>query len=68
MLILTRRRNEETVIRTPDGIEISVFVVSLNGDKVKLGFEAPKAVSVHRREVQDRVDREMQESDTREAR
>lgn len=54
MLILSRRIDEEIVI---DG-HIRIMVVDIRGDKCRLGIEAPKDMSVHRREVQDEVDRE----------
>jgi len=49
MLVLTRRINESIVIND----NISVFVVEVRGDRVRLGIEAPKDVSVHRKEVYD---------------
>jgi len=53
MLILTRRRDESIVI----GGTITVLVVEIRGDKVRLGIEAPRDTSVHRAEIQDRIDR-----------
>lgn len=50
MLVLTRRIGETIVI---DGT-IRVTVVSVQGDKVRLGIAAPAAVPVHREEVQER--------------
>lgn len=47
MLCLSRKQNEVIVI----GQNIRVYVVSIDGDKVRLGIEAPKEVPVHRREV-----------------
>ena len=49
MLVLTRRINESIVIND----NVSVLVVEVRGDRVRLGIEAPKDVSVHRREVYD---------------
>lgn len=54
MLVLARKKNEEIVI---DGGRIRIVVVEIRGDKVRLGIEAPEDVSVHRREVQDRIDK-----------
>jgi carbon storage regulator len=51
MLVLTRKRNESIVI----GDNIVITVVEIRGDKVRLGFEAPKEVAVHRREVYDKI-------------
>jgi carbon storage regulator len=57
MLVLSRQRNESIVI----GDEITLVVVEIRGDKVRLGIEAPKDVSVHRREVYDAIQRERQQ-------
>ena len=51
MLILLRHRDEQIVI----GDEITVTVVKIRGDKVRLGIDAPRDVQVHRREVFDRI-------------
>ncbi|WP_146675591.1 carbon storage regulator CsrA [Pirellula sp. SH-Sr6A] len=55
MLVLSRHKDERVVIG--DGL-IEVVVVEIRGDKVRLGFNAPKDISVHRKEVQDSIDRE----------
>ena len=47
MLVLSRWRDETIVI----GEDIKITVVDIRGDKVRLGIEAPKAVSVDRHEV-----------------
>ena len=49
MLVLTRKINESIVIND----DVSVLVVEVRGDRVRLGIEAPKDVSVHRKEVYD---------------
>lgn len=51
MLVLSRRKNESIVINN----EITIVVVEIRGDKVRLGVEAPKEVPVHRREVYDAI-------------
>lgn len=51
MLILTRKLNEEINI---DG-EITVKIISISDNQVKLGIEAPKSVQIVRKEVLDRV-------------
>ena len=53
MLVVSRRINE--VVRIND--DISVKVVDIRGDKVRLGFEAPKDVPIHRQEVYDAIQR-----------
>lgn len=47
MLVLARKENERVTI----GDDISVCVVEIRGDKVRLGFDAPDAVEIHRHEV-----------------
>ena len=54
MLVLSRLPDESIVI----GETIEVFVVSVRGEKVRLGIRAPKNVPVHRREVYERIRRE----------
>ena len=54
MLVLSRLPDESIVI----GETIEVFVVSVRGEKVRLGIRAPQNVPVHRREVYDRIRRE----------
>jgi carbon storage regulator len=53
MLVLTRKKNESIVIND----DITIVVVEIRGDKVRLGVEAPKEVPVHRREVFDAIRR-----------
>jgi carbon storage regulator len=53
MLILSRKTNESIVI---DG-RITVKIVRLEGDIVKIGIEAPRDVPVHRQEVYDEIQR-----------
>lgn len=47
MLVLSRRKNESIVL----GDDIRIMVLDIKGDKVRLGIDAPKDVSVHREEV-----------------
>lgn len=51
MLVLSRKYNEDIVIKTPEGRIITVKVVQLLPDKVKLGFIADSDVSINRREL-----------------
>lgn len=53
MLVLSRKKNESIVINN----DITIVVVEIRGDKVRLGVEAPKEVPVHRREVYDAIHR-----------
>lgn len=56
MLVLSRKKGESIII---DG-EIEVKVISVDGDLVKLGIEAPKSVSIHRQEVYRAIQEENQ--------
>ena len=47
MLVLTRQKDESILI----GPDIRVTVIEVRGDKVRLGIEAPREVTVHRHEV-----------------
>lgn len=58
MLVLSRKKDEEIVVRVPRPVEIGIAVVDLWADKVRLGFDAPSDCSVNRREVQRRIDAE----------
>ncbi|MFA5628337.1 MAG: carbon storage regulator CsrA [Thiohalomonadaceae bacterium] len=58
MLILTRRVGETLMI----GEDVSVTVLGIKGNQVRIGVNAPKEVSVHREEIYDRIQREKQES------
>jgi len=57
MLVLSRKQNEAIVFSTPQGEEIVVRVVRVNGDKVRLGIECDKNVSIHREEVFNEIKR-----------
>ncbi len=57
MLILTRRVGETLMI----GEEVSVTVLGIKGNQVRIGVNAPKDVSVHREEIYERIQREKQE-------
>jgi carbon storage regulator len=54
MLILTRRVGETLMI----GDEVSVTVLGVKGNQVRIGVNAPKTVSVHREEIYERIQRE----------
>jgi len=51
MLVLSRKKDESIIIND----DITVVVVEIRGDKVRLGVEAPKEIPVHRREVYDAI-------------
>ncbi len=54
MLILTRRVGETLMI----GDQVSVTVLGVKGNQVRIGVNAPRNVSVHREEIYDRIQRE----------
>ena len=60
MLILTRRSGETLMV----GDEVTVTVLSVNGNQVRIGVNAPKTIAVHREEIYQRIQREKQASPT----
>jgi carbon storage regulator len=58
VLILTRRPNETLMI----GSEITVTVLGVKGNQVRIGVNAPKNVTVHREEIFDRINAEKRDS------
>lgn len=56
MLVLSRKKNESIVIND----DITIVVVEIRGDKVRLGIEAPKEVPVHRNEVYEAIRKDAQ--------
>lgn len=54
MLVLSRQRDESIII----GDNVVITIVDVRGDKVKLGIEAPREISVHRQEVYEAIQRE----------
>lgn len=55
MLVITRREGEEVVVgdpRNPIGV---VRIASIKGDRIRLAFDFPRTIDVHRREVADQI-------------
>ncbi|MCG6154908.1 carbon storage regulator CsrA [Rubinisphaera margarita] len=59
MLVLSRKKNESIVIDD----RIVITVVDIRGDKVRLGIEAPKDVSIHRSEVYEAIKAQLEAKD-----
>lgn len=58
MLILSRKTGEAIQI----GDDIEIRIVSLKGDQVKLGIDAPKHVDIYRKEIVDEIQKENQQA------
>jgi len=56
MLVLSRQKDQTIII----GDDVEVTIVDIRGDKVRLGINAPRSVTVHRKEVYEAVKREHQ--------
>lgn len=61
MLVLSRQAGEALVI----GDNITITVIGIRGDKVRIGIEAPRDVSVHRQEVYNAIQRSKTDKDRR---
>jgi carbon storage regulator len=57
MLVLTRKSNQSIMI----GDEIEISVLSVMGDKVRIGIQAPRSIPVYRREVYVAIQRERED-------
>ena len=53
MLVLSRKANETICI----GLDIRVTVIEVRGDKVRLGFDAPRNIAIHREEIFDAINK-----------
>lgn len=60
MLILARRKGEAIQI----GNEIEIKILSIQGDQVKIGIEAPKTVEVYRKEIYEQIQEENKQAAT----
>lgn len=58
MLILTRRVGETLII----GDEVKVIVLGVKGNQVRIGVDAPKHVTVHREEIYERIQKEVDDA------
>ena len=62
MLVLSRQRDENVLILLPEGyvvpkggVTVKVTVVDIRSEKVRLGFEGPKVIPIHREEVYEAI-------------
>lgn len=55
MLVITRREGEEVVIGDPANPLGIVRITSIKGDRVRVAFEFPREIDVHRREVAEQI-------------
>jgi len=58
MLVLTRKKGESIML----GNDIEVTIVSVDGDQIKLGINAPKQIEVHRKEIYLSIQQENQQA------
>ncbi len=62
MLVLSRQKDESIII----GDDIKITIVDVRGDKVRLGINAPRSISVHREEIYEAIQREKAQQKTAE--
>jgi len=62
MLILTRRVGETVMI----GDDVTITVLGVKGNQVRVGINAPKHIAVHREEIYERIKREQQSEEVTE--
>jgi len=64
MLVLSRQKDESLIIAqtgTDHDFEVEITIVDVRGDKVRLGINAPRHLTVHRKEIWEAIQRERAE-------
>ena len=54
MLVLSRKEGQEIVI---PALDVTIRLLGIRGDNVRIGIEAPSHLTVHRKEVWERIER-----------
>jgi carbon storage regulator len=54
MLVLTRKKDQSIIV----GDDIEITIIDIQGDQVRLGINAPKNVSIHRKEIYTEIQNE----------
>ncbi len=62
-MVLSRQKDESIII----GDDVEVTIVDVRGDKVRLGINAPRSISVHRKEIYEAIQREKAQKAAEEA-
>lgn len=62
MLVITRREGEEVVIGDPKDPVGVIRVAAIKGDRVRIAFDFPRTVEVHRREVAEQILRSLEDT------
>jgi carbon storage regulator len=64
LLKLIEGKSDDDVVNLLEGAQVTLTIVEIRGDKVRVGIDAPKDVPVHRREVYDAIKRERRSETT----
>ena len=57
MLVLSRKKEESIIIGEGEN-KVEIMIVDVRGDKVRLGINAPRSISVYRKEIYEAIQRE----------